>query len=300
MGITYTGIAPLVAEDSQFEFKSRGAEAGTLTSITDTLADPDANYFVVAIAKAVAGSGKVGLLASTNNATAGSSGNIYTIVYEAVGQMDGGKLKLVSPASWTKLIDADGIKHIALQTSGSASLTNETFGAATDSNTVTYDITTMRSGDRATFTYSGVTVDNLIDTDVNTTLSSGITAAATSISVASATSIVIGSTLYIGAGGPEQVTVTAIDATTATLLTVTRASNGTAAIGHTNGVAVKGDLDTSDANFQVLVASDDTTTPLAVTTDLDGVGTDGTTYVLPSGLVIGAVADGSEGEKKRT
>merc|ERR1711964_924715 len=45
--ITYTGIAPLVAEDSQFEFKSRGAEAGTLTSITDTLADPDANYFVV-------------------------------------------------------------------------------------------------------------------------------------------------------------------------------------------------------------------------------------------------------------
>merc|ERR1711964_411891 len=34
--ITYTGIAPLVAEDSQFEFKSRGAEAGTLTSITDT------------------------------------------------------------------------------------------------------------------------------------------------------------------------------------------------------------------------------------------------------------------------
>merc|ERR1712096_274143 len=207
--ITYTGIAPLVAEDSQFEFKSRGAEAGTLTSITDTLAEPDANYFVVAIAKAVAGSGKVGLLASTNNATAGSTGNIYTIVYEAVGQMDGGKLKLVSPASWTKLIDADGIKHISLQTSGSASLTNETFGAATDSNTVTYDITTMRSGDRATFTYSGVTVDNLIDTDVNTTLASAITSnAATSISVTSATGIVIGSTLYIGA---EQLTVTAID-----------------------------------------------------------------------------------------
>merc|ERR1711900_49255 len=199
---------------------------------------------------------------------------------------------LVSPASWTKLIDADGIKHIALQTSGSASLTNETFGAATDSNTVTYDITTMRSGDRATFTYSGVTVDNLIDTDVNTTLSSAITSnVATSISVTSATGIVIGSTLYIGA---EQLTVTAIDGTTATLLTVTRASNGTLVATHGDGAAVSADGNASNADFQVLVSSDDTTTPALVTTDLDGVdAATGTTYVLPSALVIGAVADGS-------
>merc|ERR1711900_36694 len=88
--------------------------------------------------------------------------------------------------------------------------------------------------------------------------------------------------------------VTAIDATTATLLTVTRASNGTTAAVHGIGAAVSADDNTSDADFQVLVASDDTTTPALVTTDLDGVdATTGTTYVLPSALVIGAVADGS-------
>merc|ERR1711964_583604 len=114
--------------------------------------------------------------------------------------------------------------------------------------------------------------------------------AATSISVTSATGIVIGSTLYIGA---EQLTVTAIDGTTATLLTVTRASNSTTAAVHGNG-AVSADGNASNADFQVLVSSDDTTTPALVTTDLDGVdATTGTTYVLPSALVIGAVADGS-------
>merc|ERR1712096_46771 len=101
--------------------------------------------------------------------------------------------------------------------------------------------------------------------------------AATSISVTSATGIVIGSTLYIGA---EQLTVTAIDGTTAAV--------------HGNGAAVSADGNASNADFQVLVSSDDTTTPAVVTTDLDGVdATTGTTYVLPSALVIGAVADGS-------
>merc|ERR1711964_583396 len=157
--------------------------------------------------------------------------------------------------------------------------------------TVTYDITTMRSGDRVTFTYSGVTVDNLIDTDVNTTLAGAINTTDTSISVTSATGIVIGSTLYIGA---EQLTVTAIDGTTATLLTVTRASNSTTAAVHGNGAAVSADGNASNADFQVLVSSDDTTPPALVTTDLDGVdATTGTTYVLPSALVIGAVVDGS-------
>ena len=167
--VAYKAIAPAFKEDSQFIFKAKGTDAGTLSVIknkkaaTATEAALDLSYFPVAVGKAAAGSGKIGVLASQNVATAGSTGNLYSIVYEAVGEMDGGKLQLISPAGWTVLKD-----HLSFGVTGSASLTAQTFGTTAAANdTVTYDITTMRRGDRVNFTYSGVTVP----TDVTTTAS---------------------------------------------------------------------------------------------------------------------------------
>ena len=84
----------------------------------------------------------------------------FNITYKAVGQMDGGKIRLSVPAgsgvdeAWTALQE-----NLTVQASSGTSLTDRTFD---DARTVTYTITTLRKDGTVTFNYTGVQVQSKI------------------------------------------------------------------------------------------------------------------------------------------
>ncbi|HIB90727.1 TPA: hypothetical protein EYO57_26650, partial [Candidatus Poribacteria bacterium] len=148
--VTYVGTAPsrASADGTQLILKSRGTASGSLAVIINTKddPDPDLNYWPIAIGKAGNGSGLVGV--DTTTVTAGSIGNIFKITYKAVGQLDGGKIKISRPAGWT-----------AIEANISANSTKVVLDAvASDDDHAIYKITTLGKDEQVTFTYSGVEV----------------------------------------------------------------------------------------------------------------------------------------------
>ena len=164
--VKYGGVekvsAPEIPETSVFTFKSKSTPSGTFVAITDPSAsDADIRHFEVKVTQAADGSGKVTLPEAQRKVTAGSAGNTFNIIYKAVGQMDGGKIRLSVPAgggvtdeAWTALQE-----NLTVQASSGTSLTDRTFD---DDRTVTYTITTLRKDGTVTFNYTGVIVGSKI------------------------------------------------------------------------------------------------------------------------------------------
>ena len=147
--VEYIGTAPSTAstDATQLIVKSRGTSTGSLAIITNTAPDPDLNYWPIAVGKAAHGSGSVGVDVTT--VTAGSIGNIFNITYKAVGQLDGGKIKISRPAGWATDIEANI----------SANSTNVALDAdASTADHAVYNITTLGKDGQIVFTYSGVEV----------------------------------------------------------------------------------------------------------------------------------------------
>ena len=147
--VEYVATAPSTAsaDGSQFTFKSRGTASGSLAVITNKGVDPVLNYYPMAVTKAANGSGSVGV--DTTTVTAGSTGNIFNITYKAVGQLDGGKIKIIRPTGWTTDLEA----NISVN---SANVVLDA-DASTESQAI-YKITTLGKDQQVVFTYSGVEV----------------------------------------------------------------------------------------------------------------------------------------------
>ena len=153
--VTYVGTAPSTAsaDATQLIIKSRGTSSGNLAVITNKGVDPVLNYYPIAVGKAANGSGLVGVDVTT--VAAGSTGNIFNITYKAIGQLDGGKIKISRPTGWT-----------AIEANISANSTKVTLDAVVSTEDIAvYKITTLGKDEQITFTYSGVTVptDRSID-----------------------------------------------------------------------------------------------------------------------------------------
>ena len=146
--------APGIPETSVFVFKSQGTPGGILAAIPDpSPSDQDPRAFEVKVDQARDGSGIVTIPDTEKKATAGATGKTFNITFTAVGQMNGGQLKVSSPPNWSEIKD-----QIAIQVGGGAQVT---FNKFEDSDTsALYDITTLRRDQTVTFIYSNVEVQS--------------------------------------------------------------------------------------------------------------------------------------------
>lgn len=133
--ISYTAVAPGTAQTSQFVFQSQGTEDGELTPVGDPLE--------VEVKKAADGSGTATV--SPETLTAGSTGNVITITYTAVGTMDSGFVRVRRNG----LRDFNSVGGaITVQSTGSIG------AVTTDNDNVIVPIVDLEAGGTVTFTYT--------------------------------------------------------------------------------------------------------------------------------------------------
>ena len=138
--------APGVPETSSFIFKSKGTPTGVLTQVGDPL--------TIEVKQARDGSGTATISSIPATITAAIPSNQVTVVFTAVGTMNGGKLRLTRPANWPILFkDADNVVHVtATSTTGGV-----LGGVDVLADTITVNLTSLAANQTVTFTYTGAT-----------------------------------------------------------------------------------------------------------------------------------------------
>ena len=149
--------APGIPQISEFSFESTSTEGGVPAGINPPDDSPD--IFKVEVIQAADGSGKVTLAESQRTVFAGSSGNDFSITYEAVGVIDSGQIEFTVPDAWTPFKDTDDTVHLTTTAAG-ISLSDEE--PDVNDRTITYDISTSRAGGTVTFRYTNVIVQAVI------------------------------------------------------------------------------------------------------------------------------------------
>ena len=136
-----------------FTFSSKGSSAGSLVSI---LAQPS-----VTVTSAADGSGTAAVSATTGTVTAGSTGNSFSIVYTAVGPVDGGAVLFNVPSSAWPAPDATNTTVASTGVAGTLSFPAvvDAAGLAVADAAGQAKVTgaVLAAGQTVTFTYANVT-----------------------------------------------------------------------------------------------------------------------------------------------
>ncbi len=130
---------------SKFIFKSKGTPSGVLTQVKNPL------EIEVLQAKDGSGSATISFVSGTMPGviTAGGTNNQVTIVYKAVGRMDGGTVLLFRPQGWTDFKDSDGVIHISIVSTGTVGAQN------IQNDRAIIDLVSLGKDGTVTFAYTG-------------------------------------------------------------------------------------------------------------------------------------------------
>ena len=127
--------------------------------VSDEFNKRDAGTIFVDVTNVEDGSGDAMFDPTPRTIRAGSDGNLITVVFTAVGTMDGGAVRFTPPDDWGEMQDEDPLElnYIEVDVSGTGAALDGDPEIIDDGLSVDANLETFGEGDKVTFTYGGGT-----------------------------------------------------------------------------------------------------------------------------------------------